>query len=159
MIFVTVGTDQPFDRMIRIIDAWARENNRTDVFGQIGEGATPPSFISYSHFLEPPDFLKRFQAANLIVAHAGMGTILSALRFAKPILIFPRLASLGEQRNEHQLATAKRLLELGKVNVAFSDDELRSKLGNLDKLAPRGKITTFASTQLIDSLRNFIDQA
>ncbi len=145
MIFVTVGTDQPFDRLIRIVDEWARDNQRTDVFAQIGEAATPPRHIAYSHFLKPADFTQRFSSADMIIAHAGMGTILSALRHEKPILVFPRRASLGEQRNEHQLATARHLHALGKVNVAFDDAELRAMLQNLGSLRPREPIGAGAS--------------
>lgn len=156
MIFVTVGTDQPFNRLIRIVDEWARENNRTDVFAQIGEGATPPSFIAHSQFLEPPEFSKKFTEADLIIAHAGMGTILSALRYQKPILVFPRRASLGEQRNEHQLATAKHLSALGKVNVAFDDVELRAMLQQVETLKPKAPIGAAASESLVTAIRDFI---
>ena len=34
----------------------------------------------------------------MIVAHAGMGTIISAMQHQKPIIIFPRIAALGEHR-------------------------------------------------------------
>ncbi len=60
------------------------------------------------------------QAATAIVAHAGMGTILTALEMGKPLLVMPRRAALGEHRNDHQLATASRFAELGRVKVAFS---------------------------------------
>ena len=55
----------------------------------------------------------------MIYAHAGMGTILSALKQDKPIIIVPRLASLKEHRNDHQIATAMRMDELGYVYVAY----------------------------------------
>jgi len=156
MIFVTVGTDQPFDRLLRIIDQWARENNRTDIFAQIGETKNPPTFIPYSKFLEPAEFAQRFASASIIISHAGMGTILSALRWEKPILVMPRVASLGEQRNEHQMATARHLSALGKVNVAFNDDELRAKLRRLDELTIKEKIAAFAGPELLSAIRGFI---
>ena len=42
MILVTVGTDLPFDRMVRVVDDWAGETGRRDVFAQIGEGGWEP---------------------------------------------------------------------------------------------------------------------
>ena len=158
MIFITVGTDMPFDRMVRVVDAWAREEGRKDVFAQIGETDWRPSYINYEQFLEPPEFNRRFAEASLIIAHAGMGTILSALRYEKPILVMPRRASLGEQRNEHQLATATRLLELGKVNVAFDENILRERLDRLHEIEARGKTGAYASPTLIAALRSFIHQ-
>lgn len=158
MIFVTVGTDQPFDRLIHIVDEWARENRRDDIFAQTGETANPPSYIKYSSFLEPTEFAKQFSSADLIIGHAGMGTILSALRYNKPILVMPRLASLGEQRNEHQLATARHLSAMGKINVAFDDATLRTMLQQIDTLKPREPIGEFASESLIKSISDFIAQ-
>lgn len=156
MIFITVGTDQPFDRMLRVIDVWACENNRKDVFAQIGVGAWKPDFIESVEFLEPQDYKRRFNEASLIISHAGMGTIISALLCGKPILVMPKLARLGEHRNEHQLATAHRMKEMGKVNVAFDEAELRQMLDQIEQLIPCKKIPPVASGPLIEGLRRFI---
>jgi len=159
MIFVTVGSDVPFDRLVRVIDDWAGATGRTDVFAQIGKTDYKPAHLAYCSLLEPTEFSKRFAAASMIIAHAGMGTILSALESGKPILVMPRKGSLGETRNEHQIATAKRLLDLGKVSVAFDETELRSRLDHLDQVTPREKITPYASDELISALRDFISRA
>ena len=156
MIFVTVGTDLPFDRMMRVIDAWAGENQRQDVFAQIGEGGWEPQHLRFCHFLQPPEFEERFKAASVIISHAGMGTILSALHHRKPILVMPKRASLGEHRNEHQLATARRMMELGNVNVAFDEAELRERLERLDDLKQPRSIGESASDGLVRGLREFI---
>lgn len=159
MIFVTVGSDLPFDRLVRTVDQWARENNRTDVFAQIGKTDFQPSFIACSKFLEPAEFSRRLAGASVVVSHAGMGTILSALEKEKPVLIMPRRGSLREVRNEHQLATARRLLAMGKVDVAFDEVELVEKLARIDDLKPREKISPFAGPELVSALRNFIAQS
>lgn len=156
MIFVTVGTDLPFDRLVRVVDQWAQANGRKDVFAQIGETSWQPSYIPFSKFLQPVEFSQRFAQATMIVSHAGMGTILSALQGEKPILVMPRRATLGEQRNEHQLATAQRLAELGKVNVALDETELRRCLERLDQYKPREKIGAYAGPELLSALREFI---
>ncbi len=156
MIFVTVGTDLPFDRLVKVIDEWAGETGRKDIFAQIGETEWRPRHLAYSKFLEPPEFVRNFSQATTIVAHAGMGTILSALRYEKPILVMPRRASLGEQRNEHQLATAKRLSDMGKITVAFDEAELRRCLDDLGRLQPREKIGPHASSALVKGLKDFI---
>lgn len=156
MIFVTVGTDQPFDRMVKVVDSWAAEHCRSDFFAQIGEGGWEPKCMPFSQFLSPPDFQKRFGQARVIIAHAGMGTILSALNHGKPILVMPKLASLGEHRNEHQLATARRMMSLGNVAVAFDEAELREKLDQLETLIPHERIHPVATGPLIHCLRGFI---
>jgi len=156
MIFVTVGTDQPFDRMVKVVDAWAAECGRTDIFAQIGDGGWEPKSIRFANFLTPVEFKEYFSAARVIIAHAGMGTILTALHHGKPILVMPKLARLGEHRNEHQLATARRMMSMGNVTVAFDEAELREKLDHIDELLPKEKIGPIASGSLVQGLRAFI---
>ena len=63
--------------------------------------------------MSPKECTDRMVAADAIIAHAGMGTILTALEMGKPLLVMPRRAELGEHRNDHQLATAMRFADLG----------------------------------------------
>lgn len=156
MILVTVGTDLPFDRMVKVVDRWAGERGRDDVFAQIGEGGWKPRNIPHAEFLDPVEFKKRLAEAKVIVAHAGMGSILTSLHHGKPILVMPKRASLGEQRNEHQLATARRMEELGKVDVAWDEEELAVKLDAIGSLTSRGSIEPYASGGLIEGLAAFI---
>jgi UDP-N-acetylglucosamine transferase subunit ALG13 len=156
MIFVTVGSELPFDRLVRVVDEWAGANGRTDVFAQIAETEWRPKFIPYKQFLEPAEFAERLTSATVIVSHAGMGTILSALRHEKPILVMPRRATLREVRNEHQLATAQRLSEMGRISVALDEAELRVRLDGIGDLKPKEKISPYAGPELIGALRDFI---
>ncbi len=69
-----------------------------------------------------------FEQAEIIVAHAGMGTIITAVEFKKPLVVMPKRAALGEQRNEHQLATVREFRKLPLLHVADSEAELPEKL-------------------------------
>ena len=158
MIFVTVGTDGPFDRLVDAVDRWASHTGCADVFAQIGRSSMRPRFIRFTDFLEPPEFNRQFCSASLVVSHAGMGTILTALCHQKPLLVMPRRASLGEQRNEHQLATARRLRELGRINVAFDEAELVARLGNGTELVSGEPLGPFAQPELIAAVRSFIHE-
>ena len=156
MIFVTIGTQLPFDRLIRIMDELAPQLNE-EVVAQVHQCGFTPKNIKAIDFLAPDEYNTPFDKARLIVAHAGMGTILSALQKDKPIIIFPRIAALGEHRNEHQLATARKFKEIGCVNVAMNAEELRDLLLNKE-LRPLKKISDKASTSLIQSIEAFIDK-
>ncbi len=92
--------------------------------------------------------------AELIVAHAGMGSILTALELGRPILVMPRLGARRETRNDHQVATARRFRALGHVAVAFDEHELVEALDRGSRVVPE-RISDRASTQLIDALRAF----
>lgn len=159
MIFVTVGTDSHFDRMVRVIDAWVSESGRNDVFAQIGCNGEAPSAMPFARILNPREFKERFMAAKVIIGHAGMGTILSALHHGKPILVMPKKASLGEHRNEHQMATAQHLMRMGKINVAFDELQLRKKLEIIDDLIPKASILPVASGPLVGEIHRFIHES
>ncbi len=160
MIFVTVGTQLAFDRMLRVIDEWAGSTAPTpEVFAQIGPSEFVPKHIEHKAFIEPTEFAERARAADAIVAHAGMGSILTALTYGKPIVIMPRRADLGEQRNDHQLSTAERFKGRPGVFVAQDETELPAILDSLKDLQAAEPIPPFASPGLIKAIRDFIDEA
>lgn len=146
----------PFDRLIKAVDQWAYDRKRDDLFAQIGAGGWKPYSIRHAEFMDPPEFLRLFKAADMIVAHAGMGTILTALQHQKPVIVMPRRASLGEQRNEHQLATARHMSELKGIEVAYGEEELRTKLDDSDHLFHQARIGAYAQESLQASIRAFI---
>lgn len=156
MIFVTVGTQLPFDRLIKTVDEWAANADRKDVYAQVGPTSARPAFIRSDPFIGTDAFTKCVNDASVIIAHAGMGSIITALELGKPILVMPRRASLGEHRNEHQLATAKRLAEQKRVTVAWDEVELVAELNRIDQLEAPHRIGTQASPQLIQAIQSFI---
>ncbi len=155
MIFVTVGTQLPFDRMVECIDAWA-EGRGEEVFAQIGPSTREFANIETVDFLDPQESARRTREARCIIAHAGMGTILSALGSRTPLLVMPRRADLGEHRNDHQLATARRLSARGLVQVAWDADELVSHLDRLEEIEHGPAISPHASDELLDAVRGFL---
>lgn len=150
MIFCTIGTQAPFDRFVKIVDEVAGHLDE-EVIAQVYKSRYPAKNIRTIDFLSPDEFNRLFSKARLIVAHAGMGTIISAMRQHKPIIIFPRIAALGEHRNEHQLATARKMKELGYVYVADNAEELK-KLLSEPNLKPLHELGDSASRSLIDEL-------
>lgn len=158
MIFVTVGTQLSFNRLIKAVDSWAAANPSIEVFAQIGPDAEAPQSMQYADFLTPTKVSSIMQRAELIVAHAGMGSILSALKYQRPILILPRQAGLGEHRNDHQLATARWLANRAGVTVAWDETELQSKLDARSALAAGSQLPEFASGPLVDRLAEYIGE-
>lgn len=156
MIFVTVGAQMAFDRLVTGVDEWAQANGRKDVFAQIGPTEETPTHIRWTHFLPPSVFRSHMKEASAVVAHAGMGSILTALQVGVPILVMPRRADLRETRNDHQVATAERFQELGRVAVAMDETELSPQLHRIDALAATDRISAYASPELLDCLGSFI---
>ena len=156
MIFVTVGSQMPFDRLVKAVDDWAGRCGRTDVFAQIGTTAWRPSHIRWTDSLSPEDYRQKLNQAKVIVAHAGTGTILAALELGKPIIVFPRRGDLLETRNDHQIATTRRFLAAGRVVAAFDEEHLLEKLQHIDDLRSPDRISNQASSRLLNALRAFV---
>ncbi|MEL7393034.1 MAG: glycosyltransferase [Pseudomonadota bacterium] len=121
MIFVTVGTQLPFDRLIDAMDAVAA-NLDEPVIAQTGTDPAGrwPHLQAHAR-LEPDRFEAYFKDARLVVGHAGIGTLLSAERHGTPLILVPRRHDLGEHRNAHQMATVRQLE--GRLGVRVVWDE------------------------------------
>lgn len=156
MIFVTVGTQLPFDRLVLAVDRWAAAHPEIEFFAQTCEGAAPPPHMPHKPFLGADEVDQFVRKAELIVSHAGMGSVLTALQFEKPILILPRKSNLGEHRSDHQVSTAKWLATRPGVQVAWHEDEVATLLDARQQLTAGPGIGTNASAELISRLRDYI---
>lgn len=158
MVFVTAGTQLPFDRLVEVVDNIAAEHNDVKFIVQALNSTYKVKNIEVVSFLSSADFDSAINNARLIISHAGMGTIISALVKKIPIIVMPRLVKFNEHRNDHQLGTAKQMDKDGYVYVAYDTDELKLKFNDMwpDKLTIRSVITNEASTEFIQSLNNYI---
>jgi len=160
MIFITTGTQEPFDRLIKVADEIAALLPEVPFKVQAFTAVYQAQHIEVVNFMTPVEFEDNLRKASLIISHAGMGTIISALVNQKPIIVMPRLLKFKEHRNEHQLATARKLDELKYIAVAYDEKELKLKVMEMwpDKLNCMHQVGKFASARLIDSLKGFINE-
>lgn len=162
MIFLTIGTQLPFDRLTRAVDMWAGEHPGVEVFGQIADpgrkGYIPENF-RWEPTISPSTFTEMVDRSSLIVAHAGMGAILTALNHGRPILVAPRRSDLGEHRNDHQVATARHLEEKRGVHVAWRTEDIGPMIDEILRRTDSGEIEAigpYANPSLIAALRSQI---
>jgi len=160
VIFLTVGTHEPFDRLVCCVDDWCAERGCGDeVFGQITARAEyQPTHFQAVASLDPSAYQEKFNAADFIISHAGMGSIITALSMKKPIAVLPRRGHLQETRNDHQFATVQRFQSRGGIFAAQDEADLSKILNRLaDGNVTVGQgISSFADEQLIASVRDFI---
>ena len=155
LIFVTVGTQLSFDRLVGEVDLWAGRSG-TEVIAQVGPSERTFSNINTVPFLKPDETQSLFKQSECIVSHAGMGTVLSSLAIQKPLVVMPRDASLREHRNDHQFATARCLAKRSLANVAWDVNELAEHLDRLFELKASRAISSHAYDNLLDAVHNFL---
>jgi len=127
VIIVTVGMQLGFDRLIAAMDDLAPSLGMP-VIAQTGKGTYAPRNMEARVKIAPAEFEALVGEARLIVAHAGIGTVLTAARCAKPILLMPRRADLQEHRNDHQMATVGKLAGRPGILVAKDESELPARI-------------------------------
>lgn len=70
------------------------------------------------------EFMRQVRDAELLIMHAGAGSILHAAEAGKIPVVMPRRAARGEHVNDHQVELAQALAQAGKVVLADGPDDL-----------------------------------
>lgn len=140
MILVTVGSSNIlFDRLFKIIDSLCDRGVLCgeDIIAQTGKIGY--EIRNYRHFdFVANDEMKKYQAdADLIICHAGTGTVIGALKMGKKVIVFPRLAKFGEHESDHQLDLAREFTEEGYVLCAMDEAELEDALRRVGDFEPK----------------------
>lgn len=156
MIIVTVGMQLGFDRLIEAMDALAPRLGMP-VIAQTGKGSYAPRNMEARIKIAPSEFETLVGEARLIVAHAGIGTVLTAARCKKPILLMPRRADLGEHRNDHQMATVGKLAGRPGIVVAADESELEARIAEGLALTDWTAVQSPTARQLHQALAAFIE--
>lgn len=158
MIFATTGTQLAFPRLMAALDALAPDLGE-EIIAQAGPDpdavAAYPALDIRSH-LTPADYDRTVAQARVLVAHAGIGTILTARRHGKPLILVPRRHDLGEHRNDHQLATARQVADLEGIHIAWKVGELPALLARRDLPAARDADTSDRRRDLTGFIEGWI---
>lgn len=162
VIFASVGSMLPFDRFVRAVDEWARDNPAEPVFIQIGEGTYEPRHAPFARIMPMTEYRERLSSCDLFVAHVGMGAILQGLEESKQMLLMPRRYDLSEHTTDHQFHTAARFRDRKNIAIVENADELKSEMSRLTARGPlqAGEtISNEASPELIAGVARFLDSA
>jgi UDP-N-acetylglucosamine transferase subunit ALG13 len=156
MIFLTVGTQFPFDRLVQAIDRLFDEGLMPEeVFGQIGASTYKPRHFETVVSLEKNAYDDRFRQASAVISHAGMGAITMALDQDKPLLVMPRQRKYKEVVNDHQDALADKFEALGHILVARDETQLREKVARLRSFVPQPRKAE--PEAVAQKVRHFLD--
>ena len=159
MIFVAVGTQFPFNRLIEFMDQWAAEHNE-EVIAQISDGDYIPKNMKWERFLDGEQYNKNIAEASVFISHAGMGNIISAREQQTPIIVMNRQFKLGEHRNDHQADGLEWMGKLEGVLTASDKEELFQQIhtiksSNFSEMVCAS--TTVGNEKLSTYIADFID--
>lgn len=143
MIFATCGSSHlPFARLMEALATLPPDELRV----QHGPASAPPCAAAMA-YLSFPAMIEEIDRADVVVSHAGVGSIMCALRAGHVPVIFPRLKRYGETVDDHQAELAEALAGRGTAIVAWSAEELAASVRSAPPRAvgrslPSGPLST-----------------
>lgn len=155
MILVLCGTQkQSFDRL------WAQLRPLMPHYDlRIQAGHNPwegnPPHLQVVSFIPPSQLSQWIQEAELIITHAGAGSMIQALQAQKKVIAVPRLAKYHEHVNDHQLELANKYESLGYLKVLKDGEDLLTLVESMTHFNP---IPFKSSANLIPTLQQRLTQ-
>ncbi len=124
-VVVMVGTERfPLDRALT--DVARALPPDADVTWQTGHTTGHDLPGRSAAWFDGSELAAAVHAADLVVTHAGVGSVLAALRCGHHPLVFARRSSLGEHVDDHQVELARELHRRGLVTSVQPGDDLTS---------------------------------
>ena len=145
MILVTLGTQQqPFTRLLEYIE---NSNIKDEIIVQAGFTDFKSSKMKLFEFIDYDKMNEYIEKSDLIITHAGTGSIVSALKKNKKVIACARLSEYKEHVDNHQKEILDVFYEEG--YILKIDEEL-----NLDDVYEKSK--NFKTKKFISNTDNFI---
>lgn len=122
--FVSVGNGgQPFSRLLDAVGSFVLKLPQPVV---VQNGQTPfrGTDCIIQPFVELGEYTQLIAEAELLILHAGAGSIIHSIQAGKVPVVMPRLAKYGEIVDDHQLELARAMAALGKVILAEEAGDL-----------------------------------
>ena len=159
MIFVTVGNHfQEFDRLVRKVDEIAPRISH-EIMIQKGYSKYVPRNTKYFDFVPLNAAMEYIQRSDLVISHAGIGTIILCKEKGIPLIIFPRRKKYGEHGTDHQMEIAQVLEERGDKNIylVYEENQLEKKIMEVVGKRDLAHVENRGRENLVRTIKEFIE--
>lgn len=129
--FVSIGNAKNhFSRLLNAVDNNA-EFLPKPILIQHGHTPFQSHHCDLIEFINMDQFIKHVQDAEILLLHAGAGSVLHSLNAGKCPIIMPRRAKFHEHVNDHQVDFATILSNEGKAMIIDNEAELRDAISKV----------------------------
>ncbi|MBD7970810.1 PssE/Cps14G family polysaccharide biosynthesis glycosyltransferase [Paenibacillus gallinarum] len=158
MIFVTVGTQKfPFTRLFQMVEKLIQSHLITDeVIAQVGYTEYASDRMTIYKFLQETEMMENILASDIIITHAGVGTITNCLENNKKIIVVPRTMELGEHIDNHQMEITDVFKKKNLIMTANNQKDIERIFKNLEMVNLKNYVKT--ETSLISAIKDYVDQ-
>ena len=157
MIFIILGTQKfQLNRLLKKIDElFEQKLLNEEVFAQIGHSDYRPKNFKWVDFLNKEDFENAISSSSLIITHGGVGSIITAKKSGKPVIVFPRLKKYKEHVDNHQLEIAEAFEKKNFVLCCYDEKDL----GPLIEKTKTHVFDQYKSStgEIIETVKEFLD--
>lgn len=159
LILVCVGASEyKFDRLLKIIDELCDEKiiEASEVVAQIGYTNYIPKNYRYFDLIEREQFQEFIDKADIIITHAGTGSVIPPLKLGKKIIVFPRIEEYKEHLDNHQLELSEVFTSEGYTLCAENKEQLINCINNIDVFRPKKFVSNKENinNMIIDFIEN-----
>lgn len=142
-VFVTVGNATvAFDRLLRIVDeAFLLAPVRVEGLCQVGVSTVRPRGLVVEAFLGRREYEAQMRQADVVITHAGIGTLHAARSAGHRPFVLPRRASEGEIVNDHQMEVYAELLGRGLIAAVGAPADLARDMVHHQRLDEVGSVS------------------
>lgn len=157
MIFVTLGTqDKSFSRLLDAIEKQIKNGNiKEKVIVQAGYTDYVSDNMEILKIIPMEDFDRYIKECDLLITHAGVGSIMTGLNNNKKVVAAARLEKYNEHTNDHQVQIATEFSNMGYIIYLDNFDELDKVLEKVKNFKPKKLKSN--NMNFIKIIQDFID--
>lgn len=135
MILVLLGTQNiPFTRLLEKLESMDLNQN---IIVQAGFTKFYSKKMEIFDYKKKEELIVLIKKADLIITHAGVGSIMDGVLNNKKVIAVPRLKKYNEHVNNHQLQIVKSFSELGYLKAVYDLNELEKEILNIKTFIPK----------------------
>lgn len=138
-ILISVGASEyGLDRLLKIIDELCDEGllDGRHIVAQKGSSKYDPKNYKSFKLIARDEYQTYIDKADVIISHAGTGSVIPPIKMGKKVIVFPRREQYGEHLDDHQLELADVFTKAGFTLCATDKETLKACITNLNKFKP-----------------------
>ena len=140
MILVCVGASEfGMDRLLKYMDELCDEKviEGSEIVAQSGVSTYVPHNYKAFSLIARDEFQKYVKDADVIITHAGTGSVIPPLKLGKKVIVFPRREKYHEHIDDHQLELADVFTSGGYTLCATTKEELQECIDKCATFIPK----------------------
>lgn len=154
MTLVTLGTQhQEFTRLLYYIE---KSDLKGEIIVQAGYTKYESKRMKIFDFISYDEMEKYIDKSDLVITHAGTGSIVMPLKKDKKVIACARLSKFGEHVDDHQVELVDVFYSEGYILKIDEDTSLNDVLKNIKDFKPKKFVSN--TNRFIENLEQEINK-